>query len=727
MDPIVDAAKSHLDIPVNAWMAACLGVGVLAIVVAFVLHARLLRLPRGPEPMQRAGRAIHLGLRGFARTHFTAVAASAVIGAVALLFAFNRAGDAWSVSLSFLVGCTGSALAGILGLRAAGGAGVRAAQAASTRGMSAALRASYVSGAAAALFTAGFGMIAVTALWLGTGDPRRLTAFALGAAVSALLARVGGGVFAKAADVGLSLATKQDQDIPDDSVMNPGVIADDAGDCAGDVTAMGADLFESVAGAVVAAMALGAQAWEWTKVHEPAGVKSAIEGLAAGPETLVLFPVTLFAAGIVAAAVAALFVKTDNERKVGAALLRSQMVAAVLMVVGAATMTFVLGLGRPEVTQALTDVARDRADDAAQHGGPVGVLWAVLIGLALGIVLGRLAEWNTSEERPPARKLAEESAAGPATNVLAGLALGMGSVAWPALLLAVAAGAAYYAAGSYGVALAAVGLLSTFAAPYAIHAFGAVAENACGIAEMVRLGPETRRRTDALDAAAATTACIGKGYATGAAALTSIALLAAFRKAYEAAHPGAPFVLDLGDVQVELGLLIGAAAPFVFAGGCIRAVNRVARTLGDQIVQHFRETRPLGEEAPAPDYAKFVAGGARRALRRMGPVALLALLLPVVCGFSPLGPRGLAGMLHAATVTGTMLAFALTNSGGAWDSAKRYVASGVFGGKGSPAYRASVTGDLVGDPMKDAAGPGLHTLLKIMILISLVLLPLFPV
>jgi K(+)-stimulated pyrophosphate-energized sodium pump len=243
---------------------------------------------------------------------------------------------------------------------------------------------------------------------------------------------------------------------------------------------------------------------------------------------------------------------------------------------------------------------------------------------------------------------------------------------------------------------------------------------------MVRLGPDTRRRTDALDAAAATTAAMGKAYATGAAALVALALFAAFRETFDRLHPEAPLRLDIYDVRVQIGLLLGAMLPYLFSSYCIRAVGRVARALSEQIVKHFRESRPLDSDGPPPDYEKFVAGGARRAVRRIGAAALVAFGAPIVCGFSPLGARGLAAMLLGAMVSGTMLAFTLTNAGAAWDNAKRYVASGVFGGKGSPAYRATVCGDVVGDPMKDAAGPGLHVLIKLMAILSLVLLPLFP-
>jgi len=727
MDPIVDAAKELLADRANAWMAACLGVGVLAVVVALVLQRRVAKSDAGTESMQKVGRAIHVGARAYLRMHLAASLVVALVGAVALLFAFNRAGDAWTTSLSFLVGCVGSTLAGALGLRVAAIGGVRTAQAAATKGLSAALRKSYAAGATAALFTVGFAVASIAGLYLGTNDPRRVFAFALGASAAALLGRVGGGVFAKAADVGLSLAVRAGEDIPDDAPENPGVVADDVGDDVGDVLGMGADLFESVAAATVAAMALGAGVWSWTQLHATPEIRSAIDGLAAGPATLVVYPVALFAIGILAAVLAAPFVKTDNERHVRAALQRSVMAAAVLFTAGAVALTFSLGIAQPAVTQALTGAGRDVVDESWQYKHPAGALWAVLVGLVLGIVLGRLAEWHTSENRPPARKLAEDSAAGPATNVLSGLALGMASCAWPALAIALSAGLAYYLAGAYGVALAAVGLLSTVAAPLAVHAFGPVAENACGIGEMARLGPDTRRRADALDEAAATTAASGKAYATGASTLVVLALFAAYREAYDRLHPGASLSLDLAEVRVQIGLIVGAMIPFLFSSWCIRAVGRVARSLSERIILRFKEKAPLGGDLPPPDYAAFVAGGARRSIRRMGPAALLAVGAPIVCGFSPIGPRGLAAMLVGATLSATMLAFTLTNAGAAWDNAKRYVASGVFGGKGSPAYRATVTGDVVGDPMKDAAGPGLHVLIKLMAILSLVLLPLFPV
>jgi K(+)-stimulated pyrophosphate-energized sodium pump len=530
MDPVVDAAKELLDVRVNAWMASCLGVGVLAIIVATVIHARLVGKPQGSDAMQRAGRAIHVGARAFLRTHLAALATTALVGAVVLLFAFNRAGDAWTNVLAFLVGSLGSGLAGLFGTRAAAAGGVRTAQAASTKGLGAALKTAYASGAAAALYSMGFAVASIAGLYLGTADPRRIFAFALGASVAALLARVGGGIFAKAADVAVSLAIRADQEIPDDSQSNPGVVADDVGDLAGDVTGMGADLYESFAGAVLAAMTLGAGVWASVEKSGKADAREAVDTfLAAGPATLVLYPVTLFAAGIVAALVAALFVKTESERRVGAALHRSIMVGGVLLTAGAAALTAVLGLAEPRITQVFTGAGRD-ADETWRYTGPYGAFLAVVAGIVLGVALGRIAEWQTSENRPPARRLAEESAAGPPTNVLAGLALGMASCAWPAVMITVAAGVAHYMAGAYGVALAAVGLLATFAIPFAVHAFGAVAENACGIAEIVRMGPETRGRAEALDAAAATTAVMGRSYATGAAALTVFALLAALRQ-----------------------------------------------------------------------------------------------------------------------------------------------------------------------------------------------------
>ena len=400
MDPVVDAARELLAVRVNAWMASCLGIGVLAIVVGFVLHARICALDEGSEPIRKAGRAIHLGVRGFLGTHVTALACAALAGSVVMLVVFQRTGDGWTNALAFFVGCAGSALAGLLATRTADAGGARAAHAASTRGLCAALRTAYLSGAAGGLFTIGFGVVSVTGLYLGTGDPHRIVAFALGASVAALFGRVGGGILAKSADVGLSLAIRADQEIPDDSASNPGVIADDVGDLAGDVTGMGADLFESFAASVVASMALGAGAFAM-KAGRP-DLQAAVKGLAAEDATLVLFPVAIFATGIVAALLAALFVKTENERKVGAALQRSVMVGALLLAAGAAALTVALGLAEPKVTQALTASGRQAAE-SWRYNGPFGVLLAVLAGLVLGIVLGRIAEWNTSEGRPPAR------------------------------------------------------------------------------------------------------------------------------------------------------------------------------------------------------------------------------------------------------------------------------------------------------------------------------------
>jgi K(+)-stimulated pyrophosphate-energized sodium pump len=722
MDPIVDAVKALLDVPVNAWMAACLGAGVLAVLTALILRARLAGREAATDALQRVGRAVRMGVRGFARTQMAVTAAVALVGAGAIA-GLRRDDGAMAAALVFALGCVVPTLAAVLGLRAAAAGGTRCVHAASARGLSASLRTAYASGMVAALFAAGFAVIAIAALFLGSADPGRLVPFALGGSAAALVVRIGGGIFAKAADVGMSLAVRTDRDVPDDSDANPGVIADDVGDAVGDVAGMGADLHESLAAAAAAAMALGATVAGWAEKAAKAETRDAIANLAAGPATLVLFPVAVLAAGVVASLLAAPFAKTENERKVGAVLHRTTMVGAVLFTAGAATLTFVLGLAQPEVTQALTG-GPHVAERPWRYDGPAGVLWAVLAGLVLGIGLGRHAEWCSSDARSPARRLAEESQGGPSVNVLSGIALGFASCGWQALMIAATVGVAYFMAGAYGVALAAAGLLGTMVVQLAASGFGAVAANARGIAEIVRAGPETRRRAEALDAAASATGATGRAYATGAAAMTSLALLAAFRESWARLHPGAAELrLDLGDIQVELGLLVGAMLPFLFAATCIGAVGRVAKALSEQIVSAYRESRPLGDRAAQPDHARFVAAGTRNAFRRAAPAALIAVGAPVLCAFSPLGVSGLYAMLVGAIATGTMLSVALSTAGVAWDNARRYVASGVFGGKGSPAYRAAVTGDVVGDPMKDAAAPGLHTLVKLMAMIGLVLVP----
>ena len=723
MDPIVDAVKALLDVPVNAWMAACLGAGVLAVLTALVLRARLAGREAATEGLQRVGRAVRSGVRGFARTQLVVLAGVAVLGAAAIAWTKRDEGAA-SAALVFALGCVVPTLASILALRAAAAGGTRCVHAASARGLSASLRTAYASGMVAALLSAGFALIAITALFLGTADPGRLVPFALGGSAAALVVRVGGGIFAKSADVGMSLAVRAEREVPDDDDANPGVIADDVGDAVGDVAGMGADLHESLAVAAAAAMALGAGAAAWADKSAKPELRDAIAGLAAGPSTLVLFPVTVLAAGVVASLVAAPFAKTENERKVGSVLHRTTMVGALLFTAGAATLTFVLGLAQPEVTQALTGGAHF-AERPWRYDGPAGVLWAVLAGLVLGLGLGRHAEWCSSDARSPARRLAEQSQGGPSVNVLAGFALGFASCGWQALMIAAAAGVAYFMAGSYGIALAATGLLGTMVVQHAASGFGAVAANARGIAEIVRAGPETRRRTEALDAAASATGATGRAFATGAAAMTSLALLAVVRDTWEQLHPSVAggLRLGLGDIQVQLGLLVGAMLPFLFAATCVGAVSRVATVLSEQIVRTYRDNRPLGDRAEPPDHMRFVAAGTRNSFRRAAPAALIAVGAPVLCAFSPLGVPGLYAMLVGAIVTGTMLAIALGTAGVAWDNARRYVASGVFGGKGSTAYRAAVTGDVVGDPMKDAAAPGLHTLIKLMTMIGLVLVP----
>jgi K(+)-stimulated pyrophosphate-energized sodium pump len=708
-----------LERTMDTWILGCLGVGALSLIVSLLIHRRLLTMDPGNERMQKIGAAIRTGAMAFLRTQYTILAIFAVVMAGVIAVFLNQQGHGVTTALCFLAGCACSALSGILGMRTATAANMRTAQAASTGGLGPALRAAFSSGSVMGFMVVGWGVLGISALYLWQRDPDLIFGFSLGASSIALFARVGGGIYTKAADVGADLVGKVEAGIPEDDPRNPAVVADNVGDNVGDVAGMGADLFESYVGAAISAMSLG-----WSAYHLAQGpAKAVIESLPLQGTTLVIFPLALCAIGVIASMGGFFVVKTDDERKVTSALFRGIVVASILFAIGAAVLTSVLHLNDEKITQLATGFVEGKAGQFA-YGGPYGLLFAVFAGLFVGVAIGKITDVYTSSDHSYVRSIADQSTTGAATNVIQGLAVGMLSTAWPTIGVVAAIGIAYWAAGIFGIAIAAVGMLSTLGISLAVDAYGPVADNAGGVAEMSHLPAGTRRITDSLDAAGNTTAAIGKGFAIGSAALTALALFAAFKDQYHQLTKEF-LAIDVADARVTMGLFLGAMLPFLFSSFAMRAVGRAAGAMVEEVRRQFREIKGLMEGTAEPDYNTCVAIATKGALRQMIVPGLLAIVAPLAVGFSPLGPSGLGGMLAGATVSGVMMAIFMANAGGSWDNAKKYIEGGVHGGKGSPAHKAAVTGDTVGDPFKDTAGPSINILIKLMTVVALIFLPLF--
>ena len=682
------------------------GAPVAAAVFAVVLIRGINRRDAGSERMQQIAALIRSGAMAFLRTEYSVLAVF-----VAVMFVILVAFIGLLVGVSFLVGATLSATAGWVGMRTATGAAVRT-TAAAQKGLAGALQVAFSSGAVMGLTVVALGTMGIALLYLlyggldgeGPVAVESLLGLSLGASSIALFARVGGGIFTKAADVAGDLSGKVEAGIPEDDPRNPATIADSVGDNVGDVAGMGADLFESYVGSIIASIALA-----WALTAATAADLWGVDGASFGAvqADLAVFPVFLAGVGIVASMLGTFTVRTDDESKVQGALLRGLIVASVIVLVGAA--------GLIQITAV-----------------PWAVMGCVILGVVSGVVIGKLTEYYTGKDKPPAAHIAEQSKTGPATNIIAGLGVGMMSCGYPVLVICGAIFFSYEMGELYGIGIAAVGMLSTLGISLGVDAYGPVADNAGGIAEMSKCEPFVRNRTDALDAVGNTTAAMGKGFAIGSAALTALALFSTFQaKAAEAvAQAGGAAAFEerqlsllLTNPNVLIGMFIGGMLPFIFSALTMNAVGRSANEMIEEVRRQFKSIPGLLEGTAEPDSARCVAISTRSAIKEMILPGLLAVSAPVLTGFL-LGVSGLGGLLAGALVTGVLMALMMANAGGVWDNAKKLIEEGHHGGKGSEPHKAAVIGDTVGDPFKDTAGPSLNILIKLMTIVAVIFVPL---